>query len=232
VGIVSEPLAAGGPARRQFTAELEQMHLQVEVMAVRVDEALERMRDVLGSGDTRAADLALCADDVIDEMNVSLTERCYVLLRREAPVASDLRFVVSVIRVLSDLERIGDLSLRVVKLAPEQPVLASSPATFDILQAMADRAIDRFRLALRAWAAVDLGLATELATGPRTMDLFQERLMAELLRLQGPTAVRVAVRTFTVGQAIDRIVDHSAVIGARLRYLITGDPDHLVAEVR
>jgi phosphate transport system protein len=232
MGTASEPLAQGGPFRRQFAAELEQMHLQVEVMAVRVDEALERMREVLSTGDTRAADVALCADDIIDEMNVSLTERCYDLLRREAPVASDLRFVVSVIRVLSDLERIGDLSLRVAKLAPEQPVLASSPATFDILLTMADRAVDRFRLALRAWATLDLGLATELATGPRTMDMFQERLMAELLRLEGPTAVRVAVRTFTAGQAIDRIIDHSAVIGARLRYLITGDPDHLVAEVR
>ena len=136
------------------------------------------------------------------------------------------------LRVLSDLERIGDLALRVVKLAPEQPVLASNPASFDIIQAMADRAVDRYRLALRAWATTDLGLATELATGPHSMDLFQERLMAELLQLEGAGAVRVGVRSFTVGQALDRIVDHSAVIGARLRYMITGDPDHLVAEVR
>ncbi len=232
MGTASEPLAPGGPYRRQFAAELEQLHLQVEVMAVRVDQALERMREVLSTGDAHAADKALVGDDIIDEMNVSLTERCYDLLRREAPVASDLRFVVSVLRVLSDLERIGDLALRVVKLAPEQPLLASSPATFDIILAMADRAIDRYRLALRAWATLDLGLATELATGPRTMDLFQERLMTELLRLEGTDAVRIAVRTFTVGQAVDRIADHSAVIGARLRYLITGDPDHLVAEVR
>jgi phosphate transport system protein len=227
-----EPLASDGPSRRQFASELEQLHLQVELMAVRVDEALERMREVLWTGDERAAAQALCADDVIDDMNVSLTERCYDLLRREAPVASDLRFVVSVLRVLSDLERIGDLALRVVKLAPEQPVLASNPATFDILVAMANGALDRYRLALRAWASVDVGLATELATGPRTMDLFQERLMVELLRIEGPDAVRIAVRSFTVGQAIDRIADHAAVIGARLRYLITGDPDHLVAEVR
>jgi phosphate transport system protein len=232
MGTASEPLSPGGPFRRQFTAELEQLHLQVEVMAVRVDEALERMREVLASGDIRAADQALCADDIIDEMNVSLTERCYDLLRLEAPVASDLRFIVSVLRVVSDLERIGDLALRVVKLAPEQPLLASSPTTFDIIQSMADQAVDRYRVALRAWATVDLGLATELATGPRSMDLFQERLMAELLRLEGPEAVRIAVRTFTVGQAVDRIADHAAVIGARLRYLITGDPDHLVAEVR
>lgn len=227
-----EPLAPDGPLRRHFAAELEQLHLQVEVMAVRVDEALERMREVLATGDARAAEQALCADDIIDEMNVSLTERCYDLLRREAPVAADLRFVVSVLRVLSDLERIGDLALRVVKLAPLQPLLASSRETFDILLAMADGAIDRYRTALRAWAATDLALATELAVGPRTLELFQERLMAEVLRLEGPDAVPIAVKTYTAGQAIDRIADHAAVIGARLRYLITGDPDHLVAEVR
>jgi phosphate transport system protein len=233
MGAATEPSPApDGPFRRQFTAELEQLHLQVELMAVRVDEALERMRHVLAAGDPEAADKALCADDVIDQMNVSLTERCYELLRREAPVASDLRFVVSVVRVLSDLERIGDLVLRVVKLAPEHAILASNAATFDILEAMAELAIDRYRTALRAWAAIDLELATELATGPRSMDLFNERLMSEVMRLEGPTAVRTAVRTFTVGQALDRIADHAAVIGARLRYLITGNPDHLVAEVR
>jgi phosphate transport system protein len=233
MGSVSgEPLAPDGPYRRQFTAELEQLHLQVEVMAVRVDEALERMREVLATGDQVAAHHALVADDVIDDMNVSLTERCYDLLRREAPVASDLRSVVSVLRVLSELERIGDLALRVVKLAPDQPLLASSRDTFEILLAMADGAIDRYRTALRAWAATDLALATELATGPRSLELFHERLMAEVLRLDCPDGVRIAVKTYTAGQAIDRIADHAAVIGARLRYLITGDPDHLVAEVR
>ncbi len=68
---------------------------------------------------------SLVADDEIDAMNVSLTERCYDLLRREAPVASDLRFVVSVLRVLSELERIGDLALRVLKLAPDHQLLAA-----------------------------------------------------------------------------------------------------------
>jgi phosphate transport system protein len=233
MGAASEqPLAPDGPFRRQFTAELEQLHLQVELMAVRVDEALERMREVLATGDHAAAQQALAADDVIDAMNVSLTERCYDVLRREAPVASDLRSVVSVLRVLSELERIGDLALRVVKLAPDQPLLASSHDTFDILLAMADGAIERYRTALRAWASTDLTLATELATGPRSLELFHERLIAEILRLDCDDAVRVAVKTYTAGQAIDRIADHAAVIGARLRYLITGDPDHLVAEVR
>jgi phosphate transport system protein len=218
--------------RAGFRAELEQLRLQVELMAVRVDQNLERMRELLRTFDVGEAERALNADDDIDAMNVSLTERCYELLAREAPVASDLRFVVSVLRVLSDLERIGDLALRVVKLAPDLPLLASCASTYDIVLAMADEAVERFRLSLRAWAGLDLRLATELATGPHSMDLFYERLMLELLRLDGPEAVRIAIGTDVAGRSLERIVDHAAVIGARLRYLLTGNPDHLATEVR
>ncbi len=218
--------------RQAFTAELEQLRLQVELMAVRVDQNLERMREVVETGDVGLADRTCKSDDEIDAMNVSLTERCYEILIRESPVASDLRFVVSVLRVLGELERIGDLALRVVKLAPEHDLLVAGGATYDILLAMADDAIERFRVALRAWAALDLGLATELATGSRTMDLFYERLMAELLRLDGPDAVPIAMRSLVAGRSLERVVDHAGVIGARVRYLLTGDPDHLASEVR
>ncbi len=220
------------PLRAGFSAELEQLRLQVELMAVRVDQNLERMREVLSSGDSSLADRALNADDDIDDMNVSLTERCYDLLRREAPVASDLRFVVSVLRVLGELERVGDLALRVVKLAPHHAAMASNPPTYDILAAMADESVERYRSALRAWATMDLAAATDLATVSRSMDLFYERLMFELLRLEGPDAVRIAIVTFAAGRSLERIGDHAAIIGARLRYLITGDPNHLVAEVQ
>ena len=84
------------PVRQAFTAELEQLRLQVELMGVRVDENLERTREVLRSGDAEVAQVTVQADDLIDAMNVSLTERCYLLLGRESPVASDLRFIVSV----------------------------------------------------------------------------------------------------------------------------------------
>jgi phosphate transport system protein len=218
-------------ARHQFTEELEQLRLQVELMAVRVDQNLERMRDVLRSGDGALAATAIAADNDIDAMNVSLMERCYDLLRREAPVASDLRFVVSVLRVLGELERIGDLSLRVDKVAEEHAVLASRPGILDVLLSMADAALDRYRLALRAWASMDLGLASDLARGT-TLDVYQFRLTAELVRLEGSDAAHVAMLASGIGRAIDRIGDHASIIGARLRYLITGDPDHLAAEVR
>jgi len=222
----------GEPLRQGFHEELEQLRLQVELMGVRVDENLERMRIVLRTGDELLAASSFAADDDIDAMNVSLTERCYLLLGREAPVASDLRFIVSVVRIISELERVGDLALRVVKLWPEQPVLRETGVVWDILLTLADEAVELFRTALRAWSTQDLGLATTLATQGRGLDLYYERLVIELQRLEGTDAVRVAMDALVAGRALERIADHSAIIGARLRYLITGEPAHLAAEVR
>ena len=133
--------------------------------------AVQRRRGVVGQ--------ALVADDEIDAMNVSLTERCYDLLRREAPVASDLRFVVSVLRVLSELERIGDLALRVAQ-AGARPSAAGGQRepTFDILHHDGRSAPSSGTAqALRAWAAMDLGGATELAASVPAMDLYYDRLI-------------------------------------------------------
>ena len=74
-----------GPVRLGYGAELEQLRLQIEVMGLRVDQNLERMREVLTSGAPSVAAEALAADDEIDAMNVSLTERCYDVLARETP---------------------------------------------------------------------------------------------------------------------------------------------------
>jgi phosphate transport system protein len=222
----------GQRLRKSFHDELDQLRLQVELMGVKVDHNLERTRRVLLDGDQPTAALAVACDDEIDAMNVSLTERCYDLLARENPVASDLRFVVSVLRILSELERIGDLALRVVELNPERDLWAGHRPTFDILISMCETAVDAYRDALRAWSAQDIRLATDLATRVRTMDMHYEQLMSELLGLTGPQSVPTATATLIAGRSLERIADHSAIIGARLRYMLTGDPDHLTAEVR
>ena len=220
-----------GPLRHQYGAELEQLAIQVEMMGVMVDQNLERMREVLLTGSERVALEAIATDDRIDAMNVSLMERCYELLRREAPVASDLRLIVSVLRVTPELERIGDLALRVVKTYPDHDLLQSVPRAFDVLQTMADHAIDRYRDALRAWSALDLEVANR-AAAETPAGLATSQLVEALLAYDGPDGVAVTLRTMVAGQALDRIADHAAVLGARVRYLINGDPDHLAAEVR
>jgi phosphate transport system protein len=223
---------SGEPLRSAYHDELDQIRLQVELMGVRVDQNLERARDVLRTGDEELAKTALAADDEIDAMHMSLLERCYDLLGREAPVASELRFVVSVVRILSELERVGDLSLRVVKLAPSVPEYASTGDVWDLVLTMVDTAVEQYRTALRAWSAQDLDLATQLADSAPPTWAFHERLLQSLHGFGREEAVRLAVGMFVIGQAADRIADHAAIIGARLRYLLTGEPAHLAAEVR
>jgi phosphate transport system protein len=218
--------------RSAYQAELDQLRMQVELMGVRVDQNLERMRDALASGDDSLMAQALAADDEIDGMHVSLVERCYDLLNREQPMASDLRFIVSVVRILSEFERVGDLSLRVIKLTPHVGELSTCGRPWDIALTMVDLAVDQYRTALRAWSAQDLGLATELAEHRPPAETYHERLLVELQRLRGPDSAATAMGVYIIGQAADRIADHAAIIGARLRYLITGEPAHLAAEVR
>ena len=223
--------AEGEPLRLHYSAELEQLALQVEMMGVLVDQNLERMREVLHEADEQLAKEALAADDQIDAMNLSLMERCYELLRREAPVAADLRLIVSTLRVTAEFERIGDLSLRVVKLQPDHHLLTAVPRAYDVLLTMSDHAVSSYREALRAWSTHDLALATKVAEErPATMTV--THLVEALLAYEGPDGVAITLRTVVAGQALDRIADHATVLGARVRYLITGDPAHLAAEVR
>jgi phosphate transport system protein len=220
------------PLRLHFTSELQELKLQTEMMGVLVDQNLERMREVLLSGDEATADHAIKADDDIDATNTSLIEQCYRVLAQENPMASDLRLVVSVIRVTGTFERVGDLSLRVVKLAPEHHVLTANETSFDILHVMSDLAVERFRDALRAWGTEDLELAGVVAAGARVTDLHMEKLTETLMTLGGPDAARIALRSLVAGHSLQRISDHASILGRRIQYLLTGDTSFLAAELR
>jgi phosphate transport system protein len=163
-------------------------------------------------------------------MLVSLTERCYELLGLQAPMASDLRFVVSAVRMLSDLERMGN-RLRIVKLAPDQHLVTMNSETFAILRDMAHEAARLLRCAVRAWSSQDLRLARSLEREDDAMDSHYARLLRGIMRLEGPNAVRIAVTTLLAGRSLERIADHSVMIGERLRYLLTGDIGSLSNEI-
>jgi phosphate transport system protein len=200
-------------------------------MALKVDRALSLSTDVLLEGDLALADEVVAGDDAIDEMLVSLTERCYDLLCRQTPVASDLRLVVSVLRIIQDLERTGDLCLRIVKLAPDHHMLVANPEAFGLLREMAGEAASLFKLAARAWASQDLHLAKSLEERDDAMDRHNARLLEAIMRMDGPYAVPQAVTTLLAGRALERIADHSVMMGERLRYMLTGDVESLSKEI-
>jgi phosphate transport system protein len=201
-------------------------------MALRVDQNLHRMVEVLRHGDEALAAEMLATDDEIDAMNISLMDRCYTLLRNEAPLAGDLRLVVSVLRMLSELERIGDLTLRIAKAAPDHGLLRRCPPGHEILCEMAEIATDRYQMTLEAWAKTDERLAGELVGSESPIEPLQAGLVEALTRCTEEDAVRIAIVASALGRTLDRIVDHTAIIGARVRYLISGEVRHLAAEVR
>lgn len=217
-------------ARSAFTDELDGLRLQVEVMALLVGEAVQRAREVLATGDAELAQTIVEADDAIDEMQVSLTEQCYQLLAREAPVAGDLRLVVSVIRVLHELERIGDLAIRVAKAVEDQPVVARHPAIYEVLLRLADNVVARFEAVRAGWSAASLGPLERLDEAD-PLTLFADPLVQYVLELDGPDAVRAALASLSIGRSFDRIGDHAQIMACRLRYLVTGDPVYLADEV-
>jgi phosphate transport system protein len=216
-------------ARAGFTEELEALRLQVEVMAILVGEAVERARAVLQTGDTAVARALIDNDDAIDEMQVSLTEHCYELLARQAPVASDLRLVVSVIRVLHELERIGDLAIRVANTCEDQPLIARHGEVHRVLLHLADNVNERYEAVQAGWSAASVEPLARLAATDPLVE-FASPLVNHLMALDGDDAVRVALAAMAVGRSLDRIGDHTQIMACRLRYLVTGDPAHLADE--
>jgi phosphate transport system protein len=219
------------PVRASFASALEQLKVQVEMMALRVDVALQSSAQVLLTGDLELANEVIRGDDDIDSMFVSLTERCYELLGRQAPVASDLRLVVSVLGVVQDLERSGDLCLRIVRLAPDHHLLSLNPETFSILKEMARVAIELFGIAIRSFSSQDLRLAHSLEQRDDAMDACNARLTEAIFAMEGRGVVPQAVQTLLAGRALERIADHSVLVGERLRYLLTGDLGSLSKQI-
>jgi phosphate transport system protein len=217
-------------ARSGFDEELDALRLQVEVLTIMVGEAIDRAGLVVKHGDRDAARLLEVSDDAIDHMAVSLTESCYQVLAREAPVASDLRLVVSVIRVLHTLERIGDLALRVAHAVDDQPLMAQHPDVYEVLVGLSTNVSERYAAVREGWSTRSVEPLDRLAHFD-PLAQYADPLIVRLMALTGTDAVRVALAATAMGRSMDRIGDHTQIMACRLRYLVTGDVAFLADEV-
>ncbi len=216
--------------RQGFHEEIDNLALQVEVMSLLVRDSLGGAVEVAVSGDGALAGRMISADDEIDAMHTSLTEKCIELLVREQPVARDLRTVLAVMRVIDSLERIGDLTLRVANQAHDVDLINRHPAVAAVLRELEANVIHRFDSVAAAWSSRNLDELADLAdTEP--LDRFGPPLLRHITELDSADAARVAVAAFVVGRSFDRIGDHSMVVANRLRFMLTGDISFLAAEV-
>lgn len=218
------------PVRTQFHESLEALRVDVDALGQLAEEAAAKAVAALVAEDEARAFEVVAGDDRIDDLFVALEERAYALIAQQAPVASDLRFLVSALRVMADYEKTGDRAVALAKTALaswERP----DPVVV-LLGRMGDLALALLSSARHAWVDADVAVAGDLKRRDDALDATYARLVAHLLALDGPGAAVIALHGHAAGRNLERIADHAVMIGERVSYLVTGDPSALAAEIR
>ncbi len=218
------------PSRAQFQEALEMLRVDVDALGLMAEQAVTgAMRALLGEDESVATDV-IAGDDRIDAFFVALEERAYALVAQQAPVAADLRFLMSSLRVMADYEKTGDRAVAVAK-----SVLTDwerEPVTIALLGRMGDLALTLLGSARSAWLDQDLFVASDLKRRDDVLDGTFRQLVAHLLAQQGPGAPSLVLHAHAAGRNLERIADHAVIIGERVSYMLTGDPSALAAEAR
>ena len=206
--------------------------LQVDVgaLGLMAQHAVEGAVGALVGDDRPAAREVVAGDDRIDALFVALEERAYALVAQQAPVAADLRFLMSSLRVMADYEKTGDRAVAVAKSA-----LAGwerETATLSLLARMGELSLGLLADSRRAWLEQDLLVASELKRRDDVLDGCFRRLVEHLLAQDGPGAPGLVLHAHAAGRNLERIADHAVIIGERVSYMLTGDPSALAAEAR
>ena len=218
------------PTRAQFREDLTALRIDVDALGMLAEQAVTGSLRALLGDDRSAAEQVLCGDDRIDTQFVVLEERAYALVAKQAPVAADLRFLMSALRVMADYEKTGDRAVAVAKSA-----LADwdrEPIAVSLLGRMGDLALSLLRSARTAWLDQDLLTASDLQRRDDVLDGTFRELVAHLLSQEGPGAPSLVLHAHTAGRNLERIADHAVIIGERVSYTLTGDPSALAAEIR
>ncbi len=217
------------PARAQFQEDLEMLRVDVGVLGAMAEDAVAGSLQALLGDDRTAAHDVVTGDDRLDALFVALEERAYSLVARQAPVAADLRFLMSSLRVMADFEKTGDRAVAVAKSALAD--WRREATTISLLGRMGDLALELLRAARAAWLDHDLLVASDLKRRDDVLDGTFRELVAHLLAQEGPGAQRLVLHAHTAGRNIERIADHAVIVGERVSYMLTGDPSALAAEI-
>lgn len=210
--------------REEFRAELHTVSQLLVDMADAVRTAMRRATKALLTADKDAAATVIAQDAEVDSLNRQVEERVSDLLARQAPVASDLRVVVTALHVAADLERMGDLADHVAKTALRRHPLPAVPAelrgVFSEMAEVADRMAEKIAGVL---SKPDADLAAELDRDDDAMDDLHRDLFAVLLSDDWPYGVETAIDGALLGRFYERYADHAVNAGQHVVYLITGE---------
>ncbi|GAB2483416.1 phosphate signaling complex protein PhoU [Luteococcus sediminum] len=210
--------------RETYREELDDVTNKLVSMSSNVRTAVRDATEALLQADLRMAERVIADDARLDAMHEEIEEQCFQLLARQAPVAGELRIVVSAMRMIFELARMGDLAAHVAKIArlryPEHAVPEALVANFARMSEVADMMVGQ---AGRTLAERDVAEATKLAAKDEEMDQLRREQFKVLLADDWQYGVEAAVDAALLGRYYERIADHAVSMGRRIIYVITGD---------
>jgi phosphate transport system protein len=220
---------------KQFDADLENIRNRVLQMGGLVEQLIVMAMDGLASGDMLVIDQAIATDERVNRHEVELDEACTQIIARRQPTASDLRMVMTVIKTITDLERIGDEAKKIAKMAKQ-----IHSADFHLAPAIEFRhvsaiVVSMLRQALDAFARLDVAAAGQVVRTDQEVDIEFKSAMRQLITymMEDPRTISRSLDMVFIAKAIERIGDHSKNIAEYVIYMVKGrDVRHIgLAEI-
>ena len=211
---------------REYEGELRRIREMLLMMGAKVEEMLSQAMKALATRDTALAEKTLYIDRQINRLEIEVDDLCLRVLARRQPVASDLRFLTMALKVVTDLERMGDLGVniceRVMELNEEPPL-----ESYHQVVNMAEAAQEMLREALDAFVAGDAERAQAIVKRDSNVDAYYATIFRELLTymMENPRNIFRATRDFPVGH-LD--AEHHEILQA----CVARDPERAAAAVR
>jgi phosphate transport system protein len=208
---------------RFFDEELKNLKEKLLRMAGLVEESIELAIEALKDQKEEPARQVLCHETEINTLDVEVDEACLRLMALRQPMAGDLRFITSAMKITSELERMGDLAVNVAEQAlilaklPQLKPLIDIPRMARLAQAMV-------RDSINAFVNRDEALARSVCERDDEVDNLDEQIFRELLTymMEDPASIKRAVALILVSRNIERMADHATNVGEDVIYLAKG----------
>ncbi len=208
---------------RAYEGELRRIREMLLMMGAKVEEMLGQAMKALVERNSDLADRTLSIDRQINRLEIEVDDLCLRVLARRQPVAGDLRFVTMALKVVTDLERMGDLGVniceRVLELNEEPPL-----KDWALVANMAEAAQEMLREALDAFVAGDAERAQAIVERDSKVDAYYATIFRELLTymMENPRNIYRATRVQSIAKYIERIADHATNLAEMVVFMVRG----------
>ncbi len=234
-----DKLHLGEHISRKFSVELEEVRSQVLHMGGIVEEQLAQALKVLVSDDKSLAKEVIAADAKVNALEVDIDEECNRIVALRQPAASDLRLVMTVVKTINELERIGDEAKRVAKMSSDELDGVLSAEMRTELTYMGALVRDMLRQVLDGFARTDVGTAVEVVKADKAVDKRYKKIIKQLIKqmVDDPGSVPSVVNIMWAVRSLERLGDRCQNIAENIIYMALGTDvrhvklDDILAEI-